>query len=147
MATLCVFGDSTAYGAWDLEKGGWVNRLWLFLAKNKDDDLYNLSISGGTTETILARFENEAKVRQADAIIFQNHLERRRQQRFDPAAEQRHRVRAADLHDLHAPAEGVAGFADAINEPRDIQVMFGLRRHAPPPGIARSRPLPARPAR
>jgi len=27
MATICVFGDSTAWGAWDLERGGWVNRL------------------------------------------------------------------------------------------------------------------------
>lgn len=72
MATICVFGDSTAWGAWDLEKGGWVNRLWLFLAeKDSDTNLYNLSISGGTTETILARFENEAKIREADTLIFQ----------------------------------------------------------------------------
>lgn len=76
MANICVFGDSTAWGAWDLEKGGWVNRLWLFLAdetKDQDKDimLYNLSISGGTTETILARFENEAKIRRADTLIFQ----------------------------------------------------------------------------
>lgn len=62
--TFCIFGDSTAWGAWDLEKGGWVNRLWLHIA-NKDDynPLYNLSISGGTTETILGRFENEANIR------------------------------------------------------------------------------------
>lgn len=72
MATICVFGDSTAWGAWDLEKGGWANRLWLFLAeKDQDAELYNLSISGGTTETILARFENEAKIREADILIFQ----------------------------------------------------------------------------
>src|SRR3989338_11217514 len=72
MATICVFGDSTAWGAWDLERGGWVNRLWLFLAdKDQDINLYNLSISGGTTETILARFEAEAKIREADMFIFQ----------------------------------------------------------------------------
>lgn len=72
MATICVFGDSTAWGAWDLGKGGWVNRLWLFLAeKDQNAELYNLSISGGTTETILARFENEAKSREADTLIFQ----------------------------------------------------------------------------
>ncbi|MBI4991649.1 MAG: hypothetical protein HZB99_00325 [Candidatus Harrisonbacteria bacterium] len=72
MATICVFGDSTAWGAWDLEKGGWVNRLWLFLAeKDQDAELYNLSISGGTSETILARFENEAKIREADILVFQ----------------------------------------------------------------------------
>jgi lysophospholipase L1-like esterase len=72
---ICVFGDSTAWGAWDLEKGGWVNRLWFHLAKNNDEhycELYNLSISGGTTYTILDRFESEAKIRNADALIFQS---------------------------------------------------------------------------
>ncbi|MFH0819496.1 MAG: GDSL-type esterase/lipase family protein [bacterium] len=72
MNSICIFGDSTAWGAWDLEKGGWVNRLWLFIAeKDLDCDVYNLSISGGTSETILTRFEAEAKIREADALIFQ----------------------------------------------------------------------------
>lgn len=70
---ICIFGDSTAWGAYDLEKGGWVNRLWLFFAKeNQEIDVYNLSISGGTTKTILDRFENEANVRNADVLIFQS---------------------------------------------------------------------------
>lgn len=72
--SICIFGDSTAWGAWDTEKGGWVNRLWLHVA-NRDEDyveIYNLSISGGTTQTILDRFENEAKIREADALIFQS---------------------------------------------------------------------------
>lgn len=70
---ICIFGDSTAWGAWDLKKGGWVNRLWLYLANSdKDFDLYNLSISGGTTKTILDRFESEAKIRNADILIFQS---------------------------------------------------------------------------
>ena len=71
--SICIFGDSTAWGAWDTEKGGWVNRLWFHVAKRDEDyvEIYNQSISGGTTETILARFENEAKIRNADAIIFQ----------------------------------------------------------------------------
>lgn len=72
MSVICIFGDSTAWGAWDLEKGGWVNRLWLDCAKNdQETDIYNLSISGGTTETILARFESESKIREADIIVFQ----------------------------------------------------------------------------
>ena len=33
--TICVFGDSISWGAWDMEKGGWVNRLWLFLAERE----------------------------------------------------------------------------------------------------------------
>jgi acyl-CoA thioesterase-1 len=63
-----------AWGAWDLEKGGWVNRLWFLLAKRESPDyieIYNQSISGGTTETILARFENEAKIRNSKWLIFQ----------------------------------------------------------------------------
>ncbi|MFA5048135.1 MAG: GDSL-type esterase/lipase family protein [Patescibacteria group bacterium] len=72
MSVICIFGDSTAWGAWDKEKGGWVNRLWLDQATSAEDiDIYNLSISGGTTETLLARFEAEAKIREADTIIFQ----------------------------------------------------------------------------
>ena len=70
--TICVFGDSTAWGAWDSEKGGRVNRLWLFFAKTKGDAVYNLSVDGGTTDTILARFEAEAKTRKANVLIFQS---------------------------------------------------------------------------
>ena len=72
---ICVFGDSTAWGAWDTENGGWVNRLWLSLAHGSEAnnyfEIYNLSISGGTTETILERFEKEAKSRSANVLIFQ----------------------------------------------------------------------------
>ena len=72
--SICIFGDSTAWGAWDLEKGGWVNRLWLYVGEKTDGetDIFNLSIPGGTTNTILARFESEAKIREADALIFQS---------------------------------------------------------------------------
>lgn len=71
--SICIFGDSTAWGAWDMEKGGWVNRLWLFIGKRDEDyvEIYNQSISGGTTETILERFEKEAEMRGADALVFQ----------------------------------------------------------------------------
>lgn len=72
--SICIFGDSTAWGVWDMEKGGWVNRLWLYAGDktNGECEIYNLSISGGTTETILERFESEAKIREADALIFQS---------------------------------------------------------------------------
>ena len=71
---ICVFGDSIAWGAWDMEKGGWVNRLWFYLAERESGDyiaIYNQSISGGTTETILERFESEAKIRDVKWLIFQ----------------------------------------------------------------------------
>lgn len=73
--SICIFGDSTAWGAWDFEKGGWVSRLWQYVGNRKDPnyvEIYNLSVSGGTTETILSRFESEAKIREADALIFQS---------------------------------------------------------------------------
>ena len=74
MNSICVFGDSVGWGAWDLERGGWVNRLWFYLAKREGDDyieVYNCSVSGGTTDTILERFQGEAKIRSADVLIFQ----------------------------------------------------------------------------
>lgn len=71
--SICIFGDSVFWGAWDKEKGGWANRLWLDFEKNAREDLwlYNLSIPGGTTKTILERFETEAESREADGLIFQ----------------------------------------------------------------------------
>lgn len=69
---ICIFGDSTAWGAWDLEKGGWVNRLWFFL-HNKEpySEIYNLSVSGGTAQTILDRFEGESRIRGGNLLVFQ----------------------------------------------------------------------------
>jgi len=69
MARILVFGDSISYGKWDHEIGGWVQRLSNFLDKknlsdpNFDYTVYNLSISGDTTEEILERFELETKQR------------------------------------------------------------------------------------
>src|SRR3989338_168669 len=72
--SICIFGDSAAGVAGDMKKGGWVNRLWLYIGEKTDGEteIYNLSISGGTTETILQRFESEAKIREADALIFES---------------------------------------------------------------------------
>ncbi len=74
--SLCIFGDSISYGAWDIEKGGWVNRLWMYSAEHDKNhhvniQIYNLSIPGGTSEMILDRFESEADMRDGDALIFQ----------------------------------------------------------------------------
>ena len=70
MNTICIFGDSIAYGAWDLEKGGWPNRLRnYFESQDQEIWLYNLSISGNTSEHLLSRFKNEAKARTAESPI------------------------------------------------------------------------------
>ena len=62
---LIIFGASTTWGAWDL-KGGWVQRLRTSLdskyLKSSSSDLYfvyNLGISGDTTEDIIKRFDFE----------------------------------------------------------------------------------------
>jgi lysophospholipase L1-like esterase len=66
---ICIFGDSIAWGATDCEKGGWVERLKTELMV-KDIDVYNLGISGDTTENILKRMDAEAEARNPDIIIF-----------------------------------------------------------------------------
>lgn len=70
---ICVFGDSLAWGAWDEELGGWVNRLKLFLPPNYgyETEVYTLGISGETTDGLLKRFEIEAKALKPDIIIFE----------------------------------------------------------------------------
>lgn len=69
--TICVFGASSTWGAWDLEKGGWVNRLRLFFdATDYSIYVYNLGISGDTTDWLLERFEVEAEAREPTIIIF-----------------------------------------------------------------------------
>lgn len=67
MVRVLVFGSSVDHGFWD-EEGGWVQRLRRDLdrysMKHEDDySLYNLSISGDTTERILDRIENEIEPR------------------------------------------------------------------------------------
>jgi len=68
---VCVFGDSIAWGACDYEKGGWAERLKSYYLKNTDEvEIYNLSVSDEKTESLLKRFEAEAKTRRPDRIIF-----------------------------------------------------------------------------
>lgn len=69
--TICIFGDSIAYGNSDTEKGGWVNRLKVFLEeKDPDNEVYNLGVPGDNTEKLLERFEKECSVRKPDIIVF-----------------------------------------------------------------------------
>jgi lysophospholipase L1-like esterase len=65
---ICVFGASTTFGIGDDERGGWVDRLKVFLMKD-DIRVYNLGISGATTDMLLERMENEARPRRPDIII------------------------------------------------------------------------------
>lgn len=78
MANILVFGDSITQGFWDIE-GGWVSRLRRFLdqktLESKSEtyfSIFNLGISGDTSEGLAKRFEAELKPRldqEAEAII------------------------------------------------------------------------------
>jgi lysophospholipase L1-like esterase len=66
---IFIFGDSIAFGKYDI-KGGWVNRLNLFLEENFFNNngieywVHNLSIARGeTTADVIARFESETRAR------------------------------------------------------------------------------------
>jgi lysophospholipase L1-like esterase len=75
MSTICVFGDSIAWGASDYEGGGWVAKLKRHfesegLRVDLDTDVYNLGISGDNTGDLLKRFFVEAEAREPDTVIF-----------------------------------------------------------------------------
>ncbi|MDO8498518.1 MAG: GDSL-type esterase/lipase family protein [bacterium] len=75
MVNILVFGASNTYGCWDIEGGGWVNRLRKLVdeknlreqlpLKHEEFYVYNLGISGDTTDWIIDRLEFEALQRDA----------------------------------------------------------------------------------
>jgi lysophospholipase L1-like esterase len=72
--SICVFGDSIAWGAFDPVNGGWVTLLrnhveheWERL---NDKSVYNLAINGETTSSLLLRFEVEFSAREPEIVIF-----------------------------------------------------------------------------
>ena len=70
---IVVFGDSIVHGVGDIEKGGWVARLRLYLDKDnskKDFSVYNRGISGDKTEDLLKRFKVECSAINPEIIIF-----------------------------------------------------------------------------
>jgi lysophospholipase L1-like esterase len=64
MTKFFVFGDSITYGAWD-KVGGWVQRLRAFIEEKYPEEhlIYNLGISGDTSDLLLERLEFETKKR------------------------------------------------------------------------------------
>jgi lysophospholipase L1-like esterase len=62
MVKLLVFGDSITWGAFDTEKGGWVERL-KFSLFSTGTELYNCGVSGDSTIDILKRFDTEVIAR------------------------------------------------------------------------------------
>ncbi|KKQ27461.1 MAG: Lipolytic protein G-D-S-L family, partial [Candidatus Magasanikbacteria bacterium GW2011_GWC2_37_14] len=71
---ISIFGDSITWGAWDPENGGWVAQLRRYFETNEnyEVDVYNLGVSGDTTNDLLIRFNTEclARNRHPQIIIF-----------------------------------------------------------------------------
>ncbi len=68
---ICVFGASITWGAFDNEKGGWVNRLKLIkFTQGNYIEIYNLGISGNTTNDLLRRIDAELIAIKPNVIIF-----------------------------------------------------------------------------
>jgi len=74
---ILIFGDSITYGAWDKE-GGWVQRLRKFLDEKTLTEpdfyclVYNLGVSGDTTDDLLGRFEfeTEQRIKEKEEMVF-----------------------------------------------------------------------------
>lgn len=71
---VLIFGDSIAQGFWDIE-GGWVARLrktYDERAVDTDDydqpAIFNLGVSGNSSDDVLARFKNEVKARATEEL-------------------------------------------------------------------------------
>lgn len=85
---IAVIGSSVAWGAWDLEYHGWVNRLQL---QSQDHIWINLSVSGDTLENAQSRILSELAYRHVDGVIlalgsndcvFREGVERRKIEEF-----------------------------------------------------------------
>jgi lysophospholipase L1-like esterase len=71
--SICVFGDSIAWGAYDPANGGWATLLRNYVEREwerfNDKSVYNLAICGETTTTLFPRFEAEFKVREPEIVL------------------------------------------------------------------------------
>lgn len=63
--SVCIFGDSIVWGAFDSEDSGWIARL----NKGFKYHIYNLGISTDDTTRLLRRLKPEALARRADVIL------------------------------------------------------------------------------
>lgn len=70
--TICIFGDSITWGAWDQKNGGWVTRLRRFFETSGDyiAEIYNQGVPDDSTDDLLKRFKVECAAREPNIIIF-----------------------------------------------------------------------------
>jgi len=72
---ILIFGDSITQGFWDSE-GGWVQRIRKMYDLHKIDNIqddvptiFNLGVSGDSTDEIIQRFETETRARLEDELV------------------------------------------------------------------------------
>lgn len=70
MNKILIFGDSISWGAFDTEKGGWVERLKADLMGDHNllfHAIYNFAVSGFTTQDVLDFFDQDiSKIQRID---------------------------------------------------------------------------------
>ncbi len=65
MAKILVFGDSIAWGAFDTERGGWVERLKVYFFNKRPNawySVYNFGVSSNDTKGVLFQLEDQIKI-------------------------------------------------------------------------------------
>ena len=75
MVKILVFGDSIAWGAFDIKQGGWVERLKTFFLQNyskKGIGVYNFAISSNDTIGVLEFLE--ADINKIDKIESEDYI-------------------------------------------------------------------------
>lgn len=71
MERVLIFGDSITWGAVDKESSGWVNLIRKDFYQDPDTNpsVYNLGVSGDTTNGLLKRFRIECEARLVDGKL------------------------------------------------------------------------------
>ncbi|MGM5488335.1 MAG: SGNH/GDSL hydrolase family protein [Nanobdellota archaeon] len=75
MVKILVFGDSIAWGAFDTESGGWVERLKTHFLETYEEEgvgVYNLSVASNDTRGVLAFLESD--IAKIDAIEKEDYI-------------------------------------------------------------------------
>ncbi len=66
---ICIFGASIAFGSGDKKFGGWQNHLKVWFGnRGQFQHVFNLAVSGRTTNDIIERFERELLSRKSSDI-------------------------------------------------------------------------------
>ncbi len=66
---ICIFGSSITRGSNDFKKLGWAERLKFDLLKKDEYAIYNLAVSGHSTNNLLEYLDIDCKTRNPETVI------------------------------------------------------------------------------